>query len=366
MSRYLTDDYINHDPRALLNVEKMATLCETAIPVKQYITAASETALQITEGCIFSIGGVSVVRTDAALLSVSHLDSGASFQSGKDYYVYICDPGGNANSEIYKISLNATYPAGFGPLSSRKIGGFHYGKIRKVNAALEPVNNSGTARGSGWESNVGEGIVPASVWTLAHRPKSSPEGMVYLTSGVWVDIYLASNDGAGGLRSANNATPLTGTENLNWYSFTERALVSGKRLLSYGEWIEAAYGSPQGQDGNNTYAWAATANTARKETGYVTNAVSSVGCRDCVGNVYEWLNELVVRWDTPGSAWAWHDVLGSGNGKAYMYSDHALVALFAGGSWNGGVNAGCRTVGTGDCPWDVDAGVGARCACDSL
>ena len=34
--------------------------------------------------------------------------------------------------------------------------------------------------------------VPRSVWTLGHRPKCSPEGMVYLGGGTWVDIYPVS------------------------------------------------------------------------------------------------------------------------------------------------------------------------------
>ena len=36
--RFLTNDFVNRDPRALLNTGKIATLSETAIPIKQYIT----------------------------------------------------------------------------------------------------------------------------------------------------------------------------------------------------------------------------------------------------------------------------------------------------------------------------------------
>ena len=398
MSRFLTNDYTNRDPRALLNSAKMATLSECAIPVKQYITATGADSLQVEEGCIISIYGGGVFKTDTTILTAANLDVGSVFTAGKDYYIYLCDLG-STNDEVYKISLNSTYPEGFTAASSRKIGGFHYGKCRNVNTALQPINASSVVRGTGWESSVFDGIVPRSVWTLAHRPKCNPEGMVYLASGVWVDIYLASDDGAGGLQSEKGATPLTGTEGLNWYSFVERALAVGKRLLTYEEWLQAAFGSPQGLADANTNAWSASTNTARQVCGYVDNAVSSVGCRDCVGNVWEWLNELITRADhtklngsgtfpsydggragkaytsgnghyhaTNDGAWGWDTFspFGDGYGNIYQYNDYSLVALIAGGCWLDAAPAGARAVGLGNYPWDVDAIIGARCACDSL
>lgn len=136
-------------------------------------------------------------------------------------------------------------------------------------------------------------------------------------------------------------------------------------LLSYSEWQQAAYGSPQGADGNNTNAWAATTNTARTTTGKVVNAVSAIGCVDCVGNVWEWLDELSYRYDGTQS-WSWKDVLGTGNGQAYTEGTYGLVRLFAGGGWSNGVSAGCRAVRCGNFPWDVHASIGARFGCDSL
>ena len=396
--RFLTNDFVNRDPRALLNTGKIATLSETAIPIKQYITVTGSDTLQIEEGCIFSIFGGGVFKTENTQLSAADLDNGAAFTVGKDYYIFLCDAG-EGNDEVYKISLNSTYPAGYGAANSRKIGGFHYGKCRKVNAALAPVNASGAVRGASWESSVFDGIVPRSVWTLAHRPKCNPEGMVYLANGTWVDIYLSSDDGAGGLASVYNATPLTGTEGLNWYGFVERALVSGKRLLTYEEFCMAAFGSPQGLDDSNTNAWSATSNTGRQKTGYVANAVSSIGCRDCVGNVWEWLNELITRAEhtklngsgtfpsydggragqgytngnghyhaTNDGVWGWDTTspFGDGYGNIYQYNDYSLVALLGGGGWGYGVSAGARAVNLGDSPWYVNTSIGARCACDSL
>ena len=92
--------------------------------------------------------------------------------------------------------------------------------------------------------NISNGIVPRSVWTLGHRPKCSPEGMVYLGGGTWVDIYLNSDDGAKGLKSEYGCAPMTGTESMNWYNFVERLAKSGKRLPNYAEFCAYALALP--------------------------------------------------------------------------------------------------------------------------
>ena len=393
MSRLFTDDFINKDPRALLNSAKMATIGDLVTPNKQYMTATGAQEITIDADCVVAIAGTGVFRTAMTHINASNLDTG-DFTVGKAYYVYLCDPG-NDNDEIFVISLNSTYPAGYNATNSRKIGGFHYGKCRAVNSSLQPVNSSGAVQGSGWESTVFDGIVPRSVWTLAHRPKCSPEGMVFLRNNTWVDIYIGSDDGENGLKSAYNSTPMTGTEGMNWYSFNERALKSGKRMLSYAEWCAAAYGSPQGNDADNNNAWTATTNTGRQLTGNVANAVSAVGCRDAVGDVWEWLDELITSGEGPvitGSGtfgawdgnrggqtyssgnghgttgrWAWDTISPfSGNGNIWEYSDYSLIVLLGGGDWGGGSHAGSRAVHLSSFPWDVDTPVGVRLGCDAL
>lgn len=225
----------------------MANIGDLVTPSAEYLTASGLTSLTVTAGCVVTVGSTGVFKTDATVLSTGNLDAGSAFVVGKDYYVYICDPGSEDLDEVYKISLNSTYPDGYNAETSRKIGGFHYGRVRQVSSKLIPINTAGAEKGSGWESNVASGIVPRSVWTLKHRPKCSPEGMVYAGGGLWVDIYLASSNGVGGVKSAYNATPLTGTEGHNSYDFIDLGLKSGKRLLSYSEWQQAAYGSPQEQ-----------------------------------------------------------------------------------------------------------------------
>lgn len=380
MSRIFVDDVTKTDRRALLNVNKLATISDIVAPTSQYLYASGANEITVIEGCVIAVGGAGIFQTGNTVLNASNLDVGAAFSVGCDYYVYICDSRQDAQDEQYIISLNSTYPSGWNASNSRKIGGFHYGRCRKINDNLQPVNSSGAVFGTGWESAVSNGIVPRSVWTLGHRPKCSPEGMVYLGGGTWVDIYLNSDDGAQGLKSEYNCAPMTGTEGMNWYTFTERLMKSGKRMPDYSEFCAYAFGSPQGLDGANTNAWTATTNTGRGTTGSVVNAVSAVGCVDAVGRVWEWLNDLITRAEHatnadyhPTAAWGWdkksplrdnatkYDV-----GNIYQYYAYSLAALFAGGSWGIGVHAGARAVYCSGCPWDVNTSRGVRGACDSM
>ena len=380
MSRLLVDDVTKTDRRALLNVNKMATISDIVAPTNQYLYASGADEITVAEGCVIAVGGAGIFETAASKLTAANLDVGSAFAVGNDYYVYICDSRLDAEDEKYVISLNSTYPNGWNASNSRKIGGFHYGRCRKVDDNLQPVNSSGVIFGTGWESAVSNGILPRSVWTLGHRPKCNPEGMVYLGGGTWIDIYLSSDDGAYGLKSEYNCAPMTGTEGMNWYTFAERLMKSGKRMPDYSEFCAYAFGSPQGLDDANTNAWSATSNTGRGTTGSVVNAVSAVGCVDAVGRVWEWLNDLITRAEHAtnatyhaSEAWGWdltsplktgatqYDV-----GNIYQYYYASLAALGAGGGWHIGANAGARAVDCSSCPWFVGTTVGVRGACDSM
>ena len=358
MSRLLVDDVTKTDARALLNVNKMATISDIVAPSNEYIYASGANELTVVEGCVIAVGGAGIFKTANTILTAANLDAGSAFAVGKDYYVYICDSRIDSADEKYVISLNSTYPTGWNATNSRKIGGFHYGRCRKVDSNLQPLNGSSVIFGTGWESAVSNGIVPRSVWTLGHRPKCSPEGMVYLGGGTWVDIYLNSDDGAKGLKSEYGCAPMTGTESMNWYNFVERLAKSGKRLPNYAEFCAYAFGSPAGLDNANTNAWSATSNTGRGVTGSVVNAVSSVGVVDAVGRVWEWLDELITRAEHATNAdyhasvaWGWDkkSPLNTGEksydvGNIYQYYAYSLAALVAGGNWHAGANCGARAV----------------------
>ena len=367
MSRLLVDDVTKTDARALLNVNKMATISDIVAPSNEYIYASGANELTVVEGCVIAVGGAGIFKTANTILTTANLDAGSAFAVGKDYYVYICDSRIDSADEKYVISLNSTYPTGWNATNSRKIGGFHYGRCRKVDSNLQPLNGSSVIFGTGWESAVSNGIVPRSVWTLGHRPKCSPEGMVYLGGGTWVDIYLNSDDGAKGLKSEYGCAPMTGTESMNWYNFVERLAKSGKRLPNYAEFCAYAFGSPAGLDNANTNAWSATSNTGRGVTGSVVNAVSSVGVVDAVGRVWEWLDELITRAEHATNAdyhasvaWGWDkkSPLNTGEksydvGNIYQYYAYSLAALLAGGNWADGASCGARAVRCSSSPWYV-------------
>lgn len=337
-------------------------------------------------------GGRKAFRVPAAVeLDESHLDEG-SFEVGKDYSVYVVDDGLSGD---LAISANASFPVGSGPDESRRIAGFHYGHIRRVNNRWKPVDSEGTVYGSGatpWEQSVVIGIVPNSVWDLAHRPACAPEGMAKIGGRTWVDIYnpsvaeaiafLGDNNAAhvraGKLQSVYGAFPATGTEGLTQETFAELADDIGKRLLLRTEWLVAAKGNPPGQNGSNDYGWTKTTNSARARTGAGVNpstgeydagsgikpfAVSARNIIDCVGNVYEWLVDLIGNADP---SHGWHDVYPAGHGEVYLSSSTSLRALRAGGYWTTGSQAGARLVHSYRGPWHVSTVVGARLACDSL
>lgn len=366
--RYLVNDLTRMDERARLTAEKIATLTsELVVPKKQYIEATGVNELKILAGTIITVGKSIFILDADKVLNASNLDAGV-FEDGNDYYIYCCDRGGK-NDEEYKISLNSTYPAGYNASNSRKIGGFHYGICRRENDR-DPVNGSGVVFGAGWETEVFMGILKYSVWTTHHRPKSEPEGMVYVGNGLWADIYLTSL-ASGRARSVKGVLPATGTEGHHWYSFNELLMKVSKRLPSYAEWARIAHGSPRGEN-NNDMAWTASANTARVATGTVVNAVSACGAKDCVGNVLEWLSDLLTRPAETG-AWGWENAQSfTYNGRSipkgslYLYYADGLAALSAGGFWFYTATAGPLCVNAYYYPWYASSSRGVRAVSDSL
>jgi len=276
---------------------------------------------------------------------------------GTDYYVYLHDD--NADQEVYIISANSTYPTSHGcnANNTRKIGGFHYG-YERVSITVNDVRVA---------------IVPNSVWDLKHRPKCSPEGMVYLGGGVWVDIYLASVNEAitfnggngyplltGTAKSVYGATPLTGIEGLSGYNFIELARRSGKRLLSYSEWLAAAHGHPAGnQFAGNT--------SSRGTTGEDANlgAISFANVVNCCRKIWQWLDEFTI--EQASTSYAWQNPMSGMNvGQLYLPNGSGLRQFIAGGDWGDDAYSGSRTVALSYCPWSVNTAIGSRFACDSL
>ncbi|MCK5611267.1 hypothetical protein KAR91_55870 [Candidatus Pacearchaeota archaeon] len=305
------------------------------------------------------------IDTETNLDPVNAANRDSSFTAlalGDDIYLYALKPTTETVKATLKFSKNSTFPTGSSASDSRKIGGFHYGRVR----------NSITI------TDVSTAIVSNSVWDLKNRPKCDPTGMVNSGAGFWVDIYLASvgdsltfNGGngyellSGTAKSIYGGTPLTGTEGLSGDNFNELAGMTNKRLLTLAEWRQIAKGSPQGNDGDNVNAWSATTNSARTTCGAVAYAISLLNAVDCVGNVYEWVDEYSNNHSS--TVWAWHNVYpGMGVGQNYLPNSTGISQYAVGLFWNDGVRAGSRSLGVNISPWDVNVSLGSRLACDNL
>lgn len=361
MGKLFVADPTKNDSRALLNSSKVAAVTDIISNVPRYISATGDSI--IVKKIVLSIGEKSFESNDYTVIQLipqlisESLDIGTSMIHGRDYYVYAVE---NNDSLSFKISLNSTYPVGYNANNSRKIGGFHYGTYRRTNLNYIPEDNIEWY--DGWEANTVEGCVPESSWSTKFRPTCTPEGMVYIGGGVWVDIYQFSDSEI----SIFGAIPVNGREGENWYTLNEKAMKYGKRLLKYDEWCKAAFGAPAG-DADGTYA--NTADSRRATGSKVNGNVSSVGCVDCVGNLWEYLDEIITKPTGEAVNNQWYDVFTDHEtdslGKVYISNKDAIAAVACGGDYLSGVNAGFRAINISFSPW-TNTTCGTRLGCNSL
>ena len=134
-------------------------------------------------------------------------------------------------------------------------------------------------------------------------------------------------------------------------------------MLDYQEWIQAAYGSPEGHDGDNNAAWSATSNSDRAETGTVEQAVSCYNLVDCAGNLWETLNTF-----GDSSSGSWNDSLRTGKDSSFQLGEiYSSIRMgIAGGSRDYGSGCGSRTLALSSEPSNVNSSLGSRGACDHL
>lgn len=150
---------------------------------------------------------------------------------------------------------------------------------------------------------------------------------------------------------------------ITWFQAAQACRLSGKRLLTNREWQDAAAGTPDpkiapGADDCNTNSGGAL------NTGSRTNCRSRSGVVDTIGNVAEWLAD-----------WADLSTVGcSGSTTALGYpgaqipcfggsrSPRIPGALFRGGNWVAGTDAGAFAVFAHDVPSYWSDNTGFRCA----
>lgn len=284
--------------------------------------------------------------------TANHDGSVSSMQLGDDIYIYAVRPTDGGPLAGIIASKNATFPSGYDETTSRKLGGFHFGRVR------------GDADRFNASASLSVEIIPNSVWDLKHRPKCDPTGMVEVIPGaLWVDIYLASGDGGAWPStmplSRYNATPLTGTEGYSRLDYPRLARNAGKRLPNYQEFLVFAYGVPQGAVGGS-----GRVNTGQ-HGGYGFDCVSCLNVDQPSGNVWQQTSHYFDR----ESQNIWSDDLNTGQDSSH---DHGqwyggdFRNAFVGGGWDNGAEAGSRCVSLLIPPWAESAGSGVRAVCDSL
>lgn len=220
------------------------------------------------------------LESDIFVDMTADLDTGALL-AGKDYCIYACYSSG---SLVFKVSLAATFPAGFTSANSRKIGGCH-----TLCLAV------GVISGHSLSGYVAKDVIPASIWDLRHRPRCEPAGMVFAElAGIWVDIYLASGTGTNTV-SANGGTI---SDNRSWLDFVDDFAAVKKKLLDDTEFQIIAAGS---NEETNITGSADPVTTG----GHVDTAgrrmVSNIGVEDACGAMWQWLLDQSFRCDPDGT-----------------------------------------------------------------
>ena len=210
-----------------------------------------------------------------------------SNRAGMDFYIYVCDT--ETDVPVILLSANATVPTGYNAANSRKVGGFHCLCL-----------SVGTIEGHQLSGYLTGDILPLSVWDLKHRPKSDPEGMVYVAGiGRWYDIYLASWDG-NKLVSKFGGTVCDGSSTPNWHGekFAEYIGLVGKQLMFRDEFQVVAKGS---NECTNIYGSRDYGTTGAHVDTNNRRMISHYGLEDCCGYMWQWTRDLFEYY--PGADW---------------------------------------------------------------
>tara|TARA_R110000796_G_scaffold156351_2_gene272968 strand:- start:143100 stop:144167 length:1068 start_codon:yes stop_codon:yes gene_type:complete len=327
------------------------------------ISAAGATTLNIPE-CLVNIGGNGQgyfleAQSDWSIVDpANHDGSLTTLALGDDISLFAVDADDGTSEAKLIASKNVAFPDGYDATNSRKIGGFHYGRVRPISERYDLAFTPAVQ------------IVPNSVWDLQHRPTCDPTGMVEITpGGFWADIYLNS-EGSGAWpenipESRYGASPIKD----DVYSRTDFHLLvrnAGKRLPTVEEFLTYAEGAPAGQDGNNTYAWSATTNLGPTTTGDVDKSVSMFNVVDAVGNLWDWIDNHL---DLGGNYSHGASVVNVGKDSTTPRGTGYLGdwrCFFGGWSFDSGASGGSRGLSSAAQPQSSDGNVGLRGVCDAL
>lgn len=208
----------------------------------------------------------------------------AANRAGKDFYLYACQPASGV-TPVLLLSANSTAPSGYTTSNSRKVAGYHCLCVAVGTIASHDLTDFA----------VGD-VLPLSIWDLKHKPReASPEGMVYSPAiNKWVDIYLASGTGT------STASVYGGTisDSRTWLDFVDDGYAVKKRLLRDAEFQAIAAGS---NEQTNITGSADPVTTGGHVNTASRRMISNIGCEDCCGAMWQWLDEQSYRLDADGS-----------------------------------------------------------------
>ena len=206
----------------------------------------------------------------------------AANRAGKDFYIYACESSGPIPRIL--LSDNTTSPVGYTTITSRLIGGFHCLCVSVGAIGGHPLTNF-----------LAGDLLPDSIWDYNHRPVCSPAGMVYSeTTGIWVDIYLASGIDIN-TKSVNGGVI---SDIRNWMDFVDDGGAVKKRLLNDFEFQLIAEGSNQT---TNIAGGADPVTTSGHTDTAGRRMISNIGCEDCCGVMQQWLLDQMYRNGASGS-----------------------------------------------------------------
>jgi Mtd second domain len=102
-----------------INYEMMGPYTE------KFLSREGNTSVRVNSEVFIRVGDAVLCIEADVDLTPSDLDTGSSFDASDTYYIYGCQPLDGTGTPVFKISKNATYPAGgWDADTSRKIGGF--------------------------------------------------------------------------------------------------------------------------------------------------------------------------------------------------------------------------------------------------
>lgn len=268
--------------------------------------------------------------------------STAANRAGMDFYVYAVEPASGSTPD-FVLSANSTVPDGETADTSRKVGGFHCLCV-----------DVGTIAGHDLTGYLQGDILPLSVWDLIHRPIASPEGMVWSEkAGIWVDIYLTSGTGASTASEYNQTISDTRT----WLDFIDDYAAVDKQLLTDLQFQIIAAGS---NEETNISGGADPGTTGGHSDTAGRRMISNIGCEDCAGAMWQWLETPSARLDD-GTTAGWYNLPGSAGGfYTYGSNSYGNTQLLAGGGWGNGANCGSRSRTAIGYRWRAGSTLGGR------